>query len=201
MNFKITILGFSLLMLISCGENPFSVDSRFLLGDAVLDYLPTARSSILYMAPFGFNGSFFHNGIDFGCHGKALFYSCADGVVTEVNLNTGEGYPGTNYRIRISVSPRMTVEYHFEIGGNASEQERKDNIFVSKGDRVQGGQPIAYLLNLCGDAHVHFQVEKNGETSECPLNFFSSQLALELEDIYDDPAVQKRPDTRENLCE
>jgi hypothetical protein len=199
MNFKKLVILIPLVLLISCGENPFAVDPRFLAGEPLLSFLPVDRFSVSIMAPYGDVG-FFHNGIDISTHGTAPFYSCSDGIVIEVNLNTNAGYPGTNYRIRIQASPQVIMEYHFEIGGFTTEQDRKNNIFVSKGDWILGGQAIANLLILSDAAHVHFQVEKNGNSDHCPLDFFTPEAAQAFEAMYDDPTVIKHLPSRQDLC-
>ena len=156
------------------------------------------------MQPFGnvvydATRSAFHCGFDFGMKfNYAPFYSCGDGAVLEVNYNTNEGLSGTNYRIVISVSANVSLDYHFEIGGNVSEQEIKNNIFVKQGDYVKAGQKIANLISLVDYAHVDFGIKKDDKRDICPLQFFTTDAANKMEILFD--SVEKRP-IRENLCE
>ena len=191
MNFKRTTICVFLLVCISCGKNPFSSDTRFMLDTPVFDFLPFDEASVLWIAPFGEipepgGSTRYHNGIDFGTTNLGPFYSCADGIVTNVELDTGDGLPGTNYRIMIKVSSKVQLEYGFEIGGDISEEERKNNIFVSKGDRVKSGQHIANLICLDEDAaHVHFSVSQGSSKDMCPADFFTEAAAQKLEELYD----------------
>ncbi len=152
---------------------------------------PFDEASLLWISPFGEipepgGITRYHNGIDIGTANLGHFYSCADGIVTNVELDTGDGLPGTNYRIIIKVSSKIHLEYGFEIGGEISEEERNNNIFVSKGDRVRSGQHIANLINLNEDmAHVHFSVSEGSNKDMCPVDFFSEAAAKKLEEIYD----------------
>ncbi|MCX8093349.1 MAG: hypothetical protein N3E50_04200, partial [Candidatus Goldbacteria bacterium] len=103
-----------------------------------------------------------------------------------------------NYRIVIQVSARVYLDYHFEIGGYISEEERKRNIFVKKGDYVKAGQKIANLISLVDYAHVDFGIKMDDKRDKCPLYFFTTQAATKLELLFD--SVEKRPN-RDNLCE
>ncbi len=203
MNFKNAILIFFIIIIFSC-KNPFLHDPKFNLKKPELSFLPVNESDVKWMQPYGYvvydaSRSANHVGFDFGMKFYSTpFYSCGDGVVTEVNYNTGEGFPGTNYRIVITVSYNTELDYHFEIGGNISETERKNNIFVKKGDYVKAGQKIANLISLIDGAHVDFGIRYNGNRDRCPLEFFSSDADSKLEKLFD--SVEKRP-VRDNLCQ
>jgi murein DD-endopeptidase MepM/ murein hydrolase activator NlpD len=153
--------------------------------------LPFDEGSVLWISPFGEitepgTPTRYHNGIDIGLTNLGNFFSCAEGIVTQVELDTGDGWHGTNYRIMIKVSSKVELEYHFEIGGDISEEERKNNIFVSKGERVRTGQHIANLINLNEDiAHVHFSVSEGHDKDMCPVDFFSEAAAKKIEELYD----------------
>jgi murein DD-endopeptidase MepM/ murein hydrolase activator NlpD len=190
MNSKKIFIPLFLFLMISCGKNPFSPDARFMLENPELTALPVQESSLLWISPFGEiiegESTRFHDGIDIGTVNLGPFYTCADGIVTMVEIDTGTGWPGTNYRIIIKVSAKLEIEYHFEIGGDIAEQERRNNIFVSKGERVQVGQHIANLINLDQNvAHVHFAVKENGNSEICPMDFFSKAAAQKFEELYD----------------
>lgn len=191
MNFKRISICVFLIVFVSCGKNPFSSDTRFMLDTPEFESIPFDEASVLWISPFGEipepgGITRYHNGIDIGTSNLGHFYSCADGIVTNVELDTGDGLPGTNYRIMIKVSSKVQLEYGFEIGGEISEEERKNNIFVSKGDRVSSGQHIANLINLSEDmAHVHFSVSQGSSKDMCPVDFFSEAAAKKLEEIYD----------------
>ncbi|MCX8094377.1 MAG: M23 family metallopeptidase, partial [Candidatus Goldbacteria bacterium] len=144
MDFKNFIL-FIFFLFISC-KNPYLIDPKFNPKIPKLDFLPVHEADVNWMQPYGYvvydaTRSANHVGFDFGMKSTlAPFYSCGDGVVTEIEYDTGNGLPGNNYRIVIQVSARVYLDYHFEIGGYISEEERKRNIFVKKGDYVKAGQ-------------------------------------------------------------
>lgn len=73
--------------------------------------------------------------------------TCADGEIEKVELNTGAGLPGTNYRLVIKVAKNLELDYHFEIGGSVSEPERNRNILVSKGSKFKRDR-ISLILSL-----------------------------------------------------
>jgi hypothetical protein len=175
----------------------------------LLTHLPCDPASVDWMQPHGQvdhggSNSFFHDGIDFGTTNGGKFFSAGNGQVTVVELNTGKGWPGTNYRIIIKTADDMNLDYHFEIGGYASEDTRISNIFVSVGDKVKAGQHIANLIygddsNADDIAHVHWGIY-NGHQKKCPLNYFTPLVANDLEALYDS-GIEKRPAYRGNLCE
>jgi murein DD-endopeptidase MepM/ murein hydrolase activator NlpD len=170
-----------------------------------LTHLPCDSDNLIWMQPYGNvdhggGNVFFHDGIDFG-NPDGAFFSSADGIVKGVELNTGKGWPGTNYRITIQVTPTIILDYHFEIGGSTSEGERKANIFVADGDQVTAGQHIANLIAIDQNvAHVHWGVYENGSADKCPLNYFAVDVAESLEALYDS-GIEKRPSNRPDLCE
>ncbi len=192
--------------LAACGSNPYQAELDLEFAPGVLTALPCRPADVTIMQPFGVvtlpdEPYRFHNGIDISTASGDPFYACAPGRVEKIELDTGVGWPGTNYRISIRVSRTRVVDYHFEIGGSRPESERRANIFVSEGDYVEAGQHIANLIVLGGAAHVHFGVIENNNMDQCPLKFFSAEAAREFEAMYDQPQVEKRPAWRENLCE
>ncbi len=203
MSFKKFFLIIGIVFFISC-KNPYLTDPRFNPSTPELPCLPVTPSEVSWMQPYGYvvydaTRSANHVGFDFGMKNNyAPFYSCGDGVVIEVDYNTEKGLPGTNYRIVIAVSVNVSLDYHFEIGGNVSEEERKRNIFVKSGDYVKAGDMIAKLISLSDGAHVDFGIRKDGKRDICPLEFYTDDAANKLELLFD--SVEKRP-VRENLCE
>jgi len=174
--------------------------------EAVLTVLPCDSSVVRWMQPFGnvdhgSGNAFFHNGIDFGTTANGRFFSCADGTVTQIEMNTGAGWPGTNYRIIIQVATGVYLDYHFEIAGSVPEAQRKNNIFVAVGDWVTAGQHIGNLIVLDPDiAHVHWGVLEGDSVSKCPLDYFTANVAQNFEALYDS-GIEKRPSSRADLCE
>jgi len=174
-----------------------------------LTHIPSDPKAVLWMqahgnVKHGGGNTFFHDGIDFGVIGGRKFFSAGDGEVTVVELNTGQGWPGTNYRITIQVTDSMNLDYHFEIGGYTPLKRRKANIFVSVGEKVKAGQHIGNLIlgnnpKAADVAHVHWGIY-NGHQKNCPLNYFTPLAAKNLEALYDS-GIEKRPRYRKNLCE
>ncbi len=203
MNFKNGLLIIFIIVIFSC-KNPFLHDPKFNPQKPEFSFLPVNESDVKWMQPYGYVvydalRSTNHNGFDFGMKFYLTpLYSCGDGVVTEINYNTGQGLPGTNYKIVIAVSSNTELEYHFEIGGSISETERKNNIFVKSGDYVKAGQKIANLISLIDGSHVHFGIRYNENCDRCPLEFFSYDAAFKLEKLFD--SIEKRP-ARDDLCE
>lgn len=198
-NFFIVIV----FLVVSC-KNPYLTDPRFNPKIPIFNNLPVNESDVRWMQPYGYvvydaTRTANHIGFDFGMKSSgAPFYSCGDGVVVIVNYNTGDGLPGTNYRIVIQTSSRVYLDYHFEIAGTVSEEERKKNIFVKTGDYVKAGQKIANLISLEEYAHVDFGIKMDDKRDKCLLYFFTTNAAAKLEALFD--SVEKRP-VRDNLCE
>jgi len=170
-----------------------------------LTCLPCDSAEVIWMQPFGYvdhggGNAFFHNGIDMGTVNEGKFFSCAEGEIKEVDINTGQGWPGTNYRITIKVAKNLILDYHFEVGGNTPESNRENNIFVSKGDWVQIGQHIANLIVISENAHIHWGVYESGIADKCPLDYFTEIAAQQFEALYDS-GIEKRPNSRPDLCE
>jgi murein DD-endopeptidase MepM/ murein hydrolase activator NlpD len=189
----------------ACGRNPYATDPLFRPDTPKLTELPCDTAAVAIIGAYGtiqrLDGTtYFHNGIDITTVDGGKFYGCADGVVTKVELNTGVGFPGTNYRIWIKISSQATIDYHFELGGSVPEQRRRDNIFVNEGQRVRAGQHIANLIYAGDGCHVHFWVMENGSGDRCPLTCFTAATAAKFERLFDSPWVEKRP-VRPDLCQ
>lgn len=201
----LTAAALCVAMLAGCGRNPYAADPLFRPDTPRLTALPCDTAAATIIGAYGTivepgGATRFHNGIDITTADGGAFYSCADGAVTMIDLDTGDGLPGTNYRIWVKISARATLEYHFEIGGAASEQQRRDNIIVSEGQRVRAGQHIANLISGGGVPHVHFMVKERGVESACPVTYFDAAAAQRFERLFDSPWVEKRPD-RPDLCQ
>lgn len=203
MNFKNFLIIFVFLIFVSC-KNPYLKDPKFNPEESKFNVLPVNESDVKWMQPYGYvvydsTRSANHIGFDFGMKSSGLpFYSCGEGIVVTVDYNTGQGLPGTNYRIIIQTSYRICLEYHFEIGGTVSEEERKKNIFVKQGDYIKAGDKIANLISLTDGAHVDFGIKMDDKRDKCPLYFFTIDAAEKLETLFD--SIEKRP-IRNNLCE
>lgn len=190
----------------ACGRNPYFTDARFRPWIPALSVLPCDTAVVTMIGAYGtivrHDGStYFHNGIDITTADGGRFYSCADGVVTKVDLDTGDGLPGTNYRIFVRISSRATLDYHFEIGGSVPEQRRQDNIFVKVGQQVTTGQHLANLIYAGEGCHVHFWVMEDGSDPKCPLEYFTSAAGQRFERLFDYPWVVKYPIGRADLCQ
>ena len=158
--------------------------------------MPVDPAAVTFMSPYDQG----HNGLDIGTTAGGRFFSIADGVVTLVELNTGQGFPGTNYRIGIDYATPIDVEYHFEIGGTVSDQDQRDNIFVAVGDTVTAGQHIGNLMSQDENAHVHFGIyEQPVGVVRCPLDYFAPEVAAQLENLYDSLDVEQRS-SQSDLC-
>jgi hypothetical protein len=147
--------------------------------------MPFDSAAVTFISPFRPS----HTGIDINTTTGGRFLSPGTGIVTLIELNTGQGLPGgTNYRIRIHLtSTSLNALYHFEVNGSISEQTQRDNILVALGDRVTAGQHIGNLVSLGEHAHVHFDMLDAGgrATVRCPLVYFSPAVATIWETLYD----------------
>jgi murein DD-endopeptidase MepM/ murein hydrolase activator NlpD len=171
--------------------------------------IPIDSNSVRWIQPHGDvdhggGNIFFHDGIDFGTVNGGKFFSTVNGIVSNIELNTGKGWPGTNYRIMIQVDANIILDYHFEIGGDAPLSQRQANVLVALGDPVTAGQHIANLIygddaNAADVAHVHWGIYGNVDRTKCPLDYFSTAAAQSFEALYDS-GIEKRPAYREDLC-
>ena len=136
-----------------------------------------------------------HTGIDINTITGGRFLSPGTGIVTKIELNTGQGLPGgTNYRIRIHLtSTGLNALYHFEVNGSISDQTQRDNILVALGDRVTAGQHIGNLISEGQYAHVHFDILDAGgrDAVQCPLVYFSPAVATTWESLYDEKILER----------
>jgi hypothetical protein len=173
--------------------------------EIVLTHMPVDSQGLLWIQPFGHvdhggGNAFFHNGFDFG-NPDGAYYSSAAGTIREVDMDTGQGFPGSNYRILIQVGLTAVLDYHFEIGGSVTLEERMLHVFVAPGEEVSAGQHIGNLLAVDTDvAHAHWTVSVMGSNDTCPLAYFTDTVATSLEALYDS-GIEKRPANRPDLCE
>jgi hypothetical protein len=144
-----------------------------------------------------------HTGIDINTITGGRFLSPGTGIVTNIELNTGNGLPGgSNYGIRIHLtSTGLYAWYHFEVNGSISDQTQRDNILVTLGDRVTAGQHIGNLVALGQNAHVHFDMLDAGgrDAVRCPLVYFSPTVATAWESLYD-ATILARTSKLPDLC-
>jgi hypothetical protein len=148
--------------------------------------LPFDSAAVTLISPFRPS----HTGIDINTTTGGHFLSPGTGIVTLVELNTGQGLPGgSNYRVRIHLtSSGLYALYHFEVNGSISDQTQRDNILVALGDQVTAGQHIGNLVSLGEHAHVHFDMLDAGgrDAVQCPLVYFSPVVAEAWESLYDE---------------
>ena len=152
--------------------------------------LPFDPADVTLISPFTPS----HTGIDMNTITGGRFLSPGTGIVTLIELNTGQGRPGTNYRVRIHLTNTgINALYHFEIDGSISDQSQQNNILVELGDPVTAGQNIGNLASLGPNAHVHFDMLDAGgrATVQCPLVYFSPGVAATWEDLYDEKIRQR----------
>ncbi len=199
----LSVVGLSIL---GCGKNPYTEQLDLTFGEAILTHLPCNPEDVTIMQPYGVvsapNEDYrFHDGIDISTQSGDPFYSAADGFVDQVFYETGMGYPGNNYRIVIRMNKDVTIDYHFETGGYIGEQERRNNIFVSKGDQVTAGQHIGNLIVLGDAGHVHFGIYTDDSGQAIPLDYCTPEVEQQFEAMFDQPSVERRPDWRINIRE
>ena len=159
--------------------------------------MPFDPAAVTLISAFGPS----HTGIDINTITGGRFLSPGTGIVTLVQLNTGQGRPGTNYRVRIHLtSTGLNALYHFEIDGSISDQTQRDNILVALGDRVTAGQHIGNLWSLGPHAHVHFDMLDAGgrDAVRCPLVYFSPAVATTWESLYDTKIRERDRERIEN---
>ncbi len=160
--------------------------------------LPFDPAAVTLISPFTPS----HTGIDVNTITGGRFLSPGTGVVTLIELNTGQGLPGTNYRVRIHLtSTGLNALYHFEVDGSISDQTQQNNILVALEDRVTAGQHIGNLASQGTNAHVHFDMLDAGgrATVQCPLVYFSPAVAETWESLYD-AKILARTSKLPDLC-
>ena len=160
--------------------------------------LPFDPAAVTLISPFTPS----HTGININTITGGRFLSPGTGIVTLIELNTGQGLPGTNYRVRIHLtSTGLNALYHFEVDGSISDQTQQNNILVALEDRVTAGQHIGNLVSLGQNAHVHFDMLDAGgrATVQCPLVYFSSVVATTWENLYD-AKILARTSKLPDLC-
>ena len=160
--------------------------------------LPFDPAAVTLISPFTPS----HTGIDVNTITGGRFLSPGTGIVTKIELNTGQGLPGTNYRVRIHLtSTGLNALYHFEVNGSISDQVQRDNILVALGDRVTAGQHIGNLVSLGKNAHVHFDMLDAGgrDAVRCPSVYFTPEVWTTWEDLYD-AKILARTSKLPDLC-
>ena len=157
--------------------------------------LPFDPAAVTLISPFMPS----HTGINVYTITGGHFLSPGTGIVTNIELNTGNGLPGgSNYGIRIHLtSTGLYAWYHFEVNGSISDQTQRDNILVALGDQVTAGQHIGNLVSLGTHAHVHFDMLDAGgrDAVQCPLVYFSPAVAEAWESLYDEK-IRERDERR-----
>ena len=156
--------------------------------------LPFDPAAVTLISPFTPS----HTGIDVNTITGGRFLSPGTGIVTLIELNSGQGLPGTNYRVRIHLtSTGLNALYHFEVDGSISDQTQQNNILVALEDRVTAGQHIGNLASQGTNAHVHFDMLDAGgrATVQCPLVYFSPAVAEAWESLYDEK-IRERDEER-----
>lgn len=117
----------------------------------------SSSDSLQYSSTYG--DMRLHQGIDIACELKSKIHACADGAVTNIELNTTLGNVVT-----IDHGNKITVKY-----------ASLEKINVSAGDKVTIGDTIGTVGTIpseCNDkSHVHIEVYVNGKIAE-PLKAF-----------------------------
>lgn len=107
--------------------------------------------------------------------GRVPFQAVCEGVVRKVEkkFNDGNGFWQVNLVIKYNTD--FKVQYVFEPFSSLESDGdfQMDNILVSKGDEVNQGQLIGYLLYRRPGAHVDFSLNRNGDEI-CPESFFTA---------------------------
>ena len=186
-----------------CGDDdsssPTASTSEYIAGSELpatqtMTVLPFDPAAVTLISPFTPS----HTGIDVNTITGGRFLSPGTGIVTLIELNTGQGLPGTNYRVRIHLtSTGLNALYHFEVDGSISDQTQQNNILVALEDRVTAGQHIGNLASQGTHAHVHFDMLDAGgrATVQCPLVYFSPAVAEAWESLYDEK-IRERDEER-----
>ena len=160
--------------------------------------MPFDSAAVTLISPFSPS----HTGIDINTITGGRFLSPGTGIVTLIVLNTGQGLPGTNYRVRIHLtSTGLNALYHFEVDGSISDQTQRDNILVALGDQVTAGQHIGNLVSLGTNAHVHFDMLDAGGRAavRCPSVYFTPEVWTAWESLYDEK-ILARTSKLPDLC-
>jgi len=178
-----------------CGDSSSPTASTSELpATQTMTVLPFDPAAVTLISPFTPS----HTGIDINTITGGRFLSPGTGIVTLIELNTGQGLPGTNYRVRIHLtSTGLNALYHFEVDGSISDQTQQNNILVALEDRVTAGQHIGNLASQGTHAHVHFDMLDAGgrATVQCPLVYFSPAVAEAWESLYDEK-IRERDEER-----
>jgi hypothetical protein len=163
-----------------------------------MSVMPFDQAAVTFISPFKPS----HTGIDINTITGGHFLSPGTGIVTKIELNTGQGLPGgTNYRIRIHLtSTGLNARYHFEVNGSISDQTQRDNILVALGDRVTAGQHIGNLVSLGQHAHVDFQMSAAGgsDAVRCPSVYFTPEVWTAWETLYDAKVRERNTERLKN---
>ena len=183
-----------------CGDSSSPTASTSELpATQTMTVLPFDPAAVTLISPFTPS----HTGINVYTITGGHFLSPGTGIVTNIELNTGNGLPGgSNYGIRIHLtSTGLYAWYHFEVNGSISDQTQRDNILVALGDQVTAGQHIGNLVSLGKNAHVHFDMLDAGgrDAVQCPLVYFSSVVATTWESLYD-AKILERTSKLPDLC-
>ena len=202
-------------LIVGCGSSPtgpsatgtslsgsVEVDGISLSGlpaTQMMTQMPFDPAAVTLISPFTPS----HTGIDINTITGGRFLSPGTGIVTNIELNTGNGLPGgSNYGIRIHLtSTGLYAWYHFEVNGSISDQTQRDNILVALGDRVTAGQHIGNLVSLGKNAHVHFDMLDAGGRAavRCPSVYFTPEVWTAWENLYD-AKILARTSKLPDLC-
>ena len=177
-----------------CGDDDSSsptASTSELPATQTMTVLPFDPAAVTLISPFMPS----HTGINVYTTTGGHFLSPGSGIVTKIELNTGQGLPGgSNYRVRIDLtSTGLNALYHFEVDGSIVDQTQQNNILVALEDRVTAGQHIGNLVSQGTNAHVHFDMLDAGgrATVQCPLVYFSPDVAEAWESLYDEKILER----------
>jgi hypothetical protein len=163
-----------------------------------MSVMPFDPAAVTFISPFKPS----HTGIDINTITGGRFLSPGAGLVTKIELNTGQGLPGgTNYRIRLHLtSTGINALYHFEVNGSISDQAQRENILVTLGERVTAGQHIGNLVSLGEHAHVHFDMLDAGGRAavRCASVYFTPDVWTAWETLYDAKVRERNAERLKN---
>ncbi|TES96087.1 MAG: hypothetical protein E3J90_08695 [Promethearchaeota archaeon] len=131
--------------------------------------------------PWGFT----HNGLDFFFNHSAPVLAMAPGQVWSIDfVDTGAAENKYHIRISIRFSREIELRYGFEPWTNNENDARKqlEQLQIKVGDWVNNGDKIADFVAYNESAHIHFDIDLNGN-QVCPKDYFSDDAYNKTMDL------------------